>query len=315
MNGPVKIGTRGSQLALWQANWVKTALLTRFGSDRFELETIKTQGDTITHIPLSEIGGKALFVKEIEQALLDGRIDLAVHSMKDMPSDIPPGLCIAAVPRRETASDVLVSRDNRGLTELKVGSRIGTSSLRRGAQLLHVRPDLHILPLRGNLDTRLKKLDGQKLDAIVLAAAGVKRLGLEHRITEYLDFDTMLPAVGQGALCIEARRDDQRILALLTELDHADTRSAVFGERAFLRKLEGSCQVPIAGYGKAIGNRFELTGLVASIDGSQLVKGSSDGPLASSEDTGVRLAESLLQQGARTILANLKVMAADDHAS
>jgi hydroxymethylbilane synthase len=315
MDPSVNIGTRGSQLALWQANWVRSELRNRFSETAFRLIEIKTQGDKIVDVPLAQVGGKGLFVKEIEQALLDGRIDLAVHSMKDMPSVVPPGLCIAAVPRRETPGDVLIAKARRRFAELGPGSRIGTSSLRRGAQLLHARPDLQIVPLRGNLDTRLKKLQREGLDAIVLAAAGVKRLGLEHRISEYLDFDTMLPAVGQGALCVQAREGDARILPMVQQLDHDASRAAVLGERAFLGRLEGSCQVPIAGYAEVSGDRLELTGLVAAVDGSELVKGSLKGTAATAEDTGVCLAELLLGRGARSILEALKATTVDHHAS
>ena len=254
MKPSIKIGTRASKLALWQANWVQSALNEKFPGQKVELVTIKTKGDKILDVPLAKVGGKGLFVKEIEQALLEGRIDLAVHSMKDMPAEIPQGLCIGAVPQREDPADVLVSKDGLVFSALKSGAVIGTSSLRRAAQLRHVRPDIVIMPLRGNLDTRLKKLQSENLDAIVLAAAGIKRLNLEQRITEYLPADIMLPAVGQGALCIERRQDDRRIEPLLATLDHPSTRAVVMGERTFLNRLGGSCQVPIAGHGEIHGN-------------------------------------------------------------
>ena len=246
----IKIGTRGSKLALWQANWVKTALTAGHPSLSVELVPIKTKGDKILDVALAKVGGKGLFVKEIEEALLNGHIDLAVHSMKDMPAEIPDGLCIGAIPRRETPQDVLISRKGLPLSQLGQNARIGTSSLRRTAQLLYVRPDLVILPLRGNLDTRLKKLEAENLDAIILAAAGVKRLGIEYRITEYLDEKVMLPAVGQGALCIEIRENDPEVESITTLLEHHETRTVVMGERAFLNRLEGGCQVPIAAHGK-----------------------------------------------------------------
>jgi len=211
MEKTIKIGTRGSRLALWQANWVKSAITSINPSLSVDLIIIKTKGDKILDVPLAKVGGKGLFVKEIEEALLDGRIDLAVHSMKDMPAEIPPGLCIGAVPERETPNDVLISKNGLLFSELISGSKVGTSSLRRSAQLLHARPDLVILPLRGNLDTRLKKLETENMDAIILAAAGVKRLNFESRITEYIDENVMLPAVGQGALCIEIRENDTEI--------------------------------------------------------------------------------------------------------
>ncbi|EFK96453.1 Porphobilinogen deaminase, partial [sediment metagenome] len=205
MANPIKIGTRGSKLALWQAGWVKSILETDHASLRIELVSIKTKGDKILDVPLARVGGKGLFVKEIEEALMDRRVDIAVHSMKDMPSEIPPELSIGAIPKRETPKDVLISKSGLSLLDLPWGARIGTASLRRAAQIRHLRPDILVLPVRGNLDTRLKKLEGDNLDAIVLAAAGVRRLHFEDRITQYLDEYQMVPAVGQGALCIEIR--------------------------------------------------------------------------------------------------------------
>ncbi|MGA6926402.1 MAG: hydroxymethylbilane synthase, partial [Desulfosarcina sp.] len=231
----VVIGSRGSQLALWQANWIKQAIHDRHPNLAVEIAIIKTRGDKILDVPLAKVGGKGLFVKEIEEALLSQRIDLAVHSMKDMPADIPNGLCIGAIPKRADPRDVLITASGLPLEGLKKGARIGTSSLRRSAQLLHVRPDLSIVPLRGNLDTRLKKLHGDSLDAIVLAAAGVHRLGLADRITQVLDESIMLPAVGQGALCVEIRASAPRIADLVGALEDADTRQVVTGERAFLK--------------------------------------------------------------------------------
>ncbi len=309
MNAPIKIGTRGSKLALWQANWVRSVLEEKFPQHTVELIIIKTQGDKILDVPLAKVGGKGLFVKEIEHALLAQNIDIAVHSMKDMPAEIPDGLCIGAVPERENPSDVFISRSGLGFKELDSGSIIGTSSLRRGAQLRHARPDMVIQPLRGNLDTRLKKLESENFDALVLAAAGVKRLNLEHKITEHLDLDFMLPAIGQGALCIETRKDDAVVGPLVASLDHAPTRAVVAGERAFLNRLEGGCQVPIAGHGRISENQFALTALVAEIDGSRLIKGEKSGPLNSSEAIGIDLAEELLARGADEILKKLKSMA------
>ncbi len=305
MESSIKIGTRASKLALWQANWVQSALTEEFPGHQVELVTIKTKGDKILDVPLAKVGGKGLFVKEIEQALLDGRIDLAVHSMKDMPAEIPQGLCIGAIPRRENAADVLVSNGGLTFAELKSGARIGTSSLRRAAQLRHARPDINIVALRGNLDTRLKKLETEDLDAIVLAAAGIRRLELEHKITEYLQADVMLPAVGQGALCIEMRRDDPIIGPMLATLDHPMSRAVVLGERAFLNRLGGSCQVPIAGNGDISANRFTLTGLVADVDGSRIIKSSLSGPADNAETIGEDLAEQLLARGADKILEEL----------
>jgi hydroxymethylbilane synthase len=302
----LKIGTRGSKLALWQANWVKSALNTQHPSLSVELVIITTKGDKILDVPLAKVGGKGLFVKEIEEALLDGRIDLAVHSMKDMPSEIPKGLCIGAIPERENPQDVLISKKGLPLSQLEPGARIGTSSLRRSAQLLHIRPDLRVFPLRGNIDTRLKKLKTKDLDAIVLAAAGVKRLGLENRITEFFDENIILPAVGQGALCIEIRQNDPEVGPIVAKLDHPQTRTIVMGERAFLKRLEGGCQVPIAAHGKIDKTIFTICGLVATIDGKTILKETFSGPEGSAETIGLELANHLVSMGAKTIIENLK---------
>jgi hydroxymethylbilane synthase len=305
MAQPIVIGTRGSKLALWQAEWVRATLMRRFPGIAVELSIIKTQGDKILDVPLAKVGGKGLFVKEIEEALLHGRADLAVHSMKDMPSEIPAALVIGAVPEREVPTDVLIAREGLSLAEIPSGSVIGTSSLRRAAQLRRLRPDLEITPLRGNVETRLRKLDTGPLAAVVLAAAGVKRLNLAHRITEHLDPERMLPAVGQGALCIEMRDGDPRVGPLVATLDHPATRTVVSGERAFLKRLQGGCQVPIAGHGRLEGGIFTLTGLVADVDGSVVLKHQLSGPAALAERTGIELAEILLNRGADKILEKL----------
>lgn len=302
----IKIGTRGSKLALWQANWVKSALIEKAPGLSVELIIIKTKGDKILDVPLAKVGGKGLFVKEIEEALLDGRIDLAVHSMKDMPAEIPEGLCIGAVPKRETPFDVLISKNNRQLSELPENAKIGTSSLRRASQLRHIKPEIDILPLRGNLDTRLKKLETEDLDGIILAAAGVKRLGFEDKISEYLDDGSMLPAVGQGALCIETRESDPDITPIVSLLNHPETKAVILGERAFLSKLEGGCQVPIAAMGKIENETFIINGLVSDLDGKTMLREELSGPVSSSEKTGIELADRLLSKGAREILAQLK---------
>ena len=299
------IGTRGSKLALWQAEWVKQAIETRHPHIHAEMRIIKTRGDKILDVPLAKVGGKGLFVKEIEESLLSGDIDLAVHSMKDMPGEIPDGLCIGAVPERENPLDVWISGKGIPLEDLQPGARIGTSSLRRSAQLLHFRPDLSIVPLRGNLDTRLKKLEGPDLDGIILAAAGVHRLGLEDRITAYLREDQLLPAAGQGALCIEIRHNDNRTAEMLTSLDHGPTRQVVLGERAFLHRLQGGCQVPIAAHGRTDGTTMFLNGLVASIDGQRIIRDAVSGPATQSESLGIQLAERLLAAGADRLLAEL----------
>ncbi|MGD8990376.1 MAG: hydroxymethylbilane synthase [Desulfobacterales bacterium] len=315
MDRPIRIGTRGSKLALWQANWTKSILEAKFPSTLIELNIIKTQGDKILDVPLAKVGGKGLFVKEIEQALLAERIDIAVHSMKDMPADIPQGLSIGAIPERENPVDVFISRSGVPFKELPAGSVIGTSSLRRGAQLRHTRADIVIRSIRGNLDTRLKKLETEHFDALVLAAAGIRRLNLEHRITEYLDATVMLPAIGQGALCVETRKDDPTVGPLVAAMDHAPTRAIVSGERAFLKRLEGGCQVPIAGHGTIKNKTFTLAGLVADIDGAKVIKAEKSGPVESAETIGIALAEELLDRGALQILEKLKTTSIENDES
>ena len=305
MQAPLRIGTRGSQLALWQARWVQQELIRHWPALTVDLVIIKTQGDKIQDVPLAKVGGKGLFVKEIEEALLDGRIDLAVHSMKDMPAELPEGLTIGAIPRRENPLDALLSKNNVALSQLPRAARVGTSSLRRSAQLLYQRPDLNIVALRGNLDTRLKKLAETDLDAIVLAAAGLIRLEKTRHITAYLAPGEMLPAVGQGALCVEHRANNPVTTRLLSVLEHTPTRTAVTAERAFLRRLEGGCQVPIAAHGTVEEGGLRLTGLVADITGKTIVKSSAAGPAESAEALGVQLAETLLAKGADTLLENM----------
>nr|HID57631.1 hydroxymethylbilane synthase [Desulfobacterales bacterium] len=305
MSKLVKIGTRGSKLAVWQAEWVRSELLRLHQEYQFDLVRIRTKGDKITDVPLARVGGKGLFVKEIEEALLSCQIDMAVHSMKDMPVEIPEGLCIGAVPRREDPRDALIAKGALSFHELPRGARIGTSSLRRSAQLLHFRPDLIIQPLRGNLDTRLKKLLAEELDAIVVAAAGIKRLSLTERVTEYLSIDIMLPAIGQGALGIEIRQDDEAISKLVSDVDHLPSRIAVMGERSFLKRLEGGCQVPIAALGNIEGDTVTLSGLIADIDGTRVMRETITGPKDRADELGVELAEELIKKGAKEILYSL----------
>jgi hydroxymethylbilane synthase len=305
MSELIKIGTRGSALALWQTEWVRGRLLAGNRDLDIEIVKIKTKGDKILDVPLAAVGGKGLFVKEIEEALLDGGIDLAVHSMKDMPAEIPAGLCIGAVPEREIPWDALISKDRLALKDLPKGASIGTSSLRRSAQLLHTRSDITIRSLRGNLDTRLRKLETENLDAIILAAAGVKRLGWENRITEYLTEEIMLPAICQGALGIETREEDSFVSKVVGGLNHPESATVAFGERAFLKRLEGGCQVPIAAFGRISNGEFRLTGLVAEVDGSRIIRESITGPSTESETLGVALADRLLAAGAGDILARI----------
>ena len=305
MKKKIAIGTRGSKLALWQANWVKSEIEKRHPDITVSLEKIKTTGDKILDVPLAMVGGKGLFVKEIEEALLEGKVHLAVHSMKDVPTVFPDGLHLRCITRREDPRDALLSRGGVKLNDLPEGARIGTSSLRRQAQLLRIRPDFEILQLRGNLDTRLKKLDDGHFDAIILAGAGVIRLGWQARITELLNPEVSLPAIGQGALGIETRTDDERINGLVAFFDHPETSCAVRAERALLKRLEGGCQVPIAAYGTLDGQTLNLTGLVASTDGKVFVKDAVSGPGERAEDLGVELAERLLKMGAYDILKDL----------
>lgn len=301
----LRIGTRGSALALWQAEWVRSQLLAVHKGLTIELLVIKTAGDKILDVPLAQVGGKGLFVKEIEEALLDGRADLAVHSVKDMPAELPAGLHLAIMPPREDARDVLVSRNSIGLGQLPRGARLGTSSLRRTAQLLHVRPDLRIETLRGNVDTRLRKLESEGLDAIVLAAAGLKRMGLSHVVSEYLPPEQFLPAVGQGALGIETRIDDSLTKQTVRSLAHQDTMITVSAERAFLRQLEGGCQVPIGAHGTMEDEELILAGMVADLRGQRLIRKEMRGSPRHAELIGERLAEEVLESGGAEILAEI----------
>ncbi len=303
MKRVIRIGSRGSKLALWQANWVKDSIEREHQGVEVEIIRIKTTGDKITDVPLAKVGGKGLFVKEIEEALLDNRIDLAVHSMKDVPTDLPEGLHIGVITEREDPRDALISKEGVCLNELPQGADIGTSSLRRQSQLLNIRPDFRIHQLRGNLDTRIRKLmEGDTLDAIIVASAGVRRMGWEERITEYISSDVSLPAIGQGSLGIETRVDDDRINGLVSFLNHEPSSIAVRAERAFLKRLEGGCQVPIAAYGVIEDGLLRLSGLVGRIDGRKIVKDTIEGELKACEELGIRLAERLLESGAREIL-------------
>jgi len=301
----LRIGTRRSQLALWQANWVKETLVRRNPDLDVEIVKIKTTGDKILDVPLAKVGGKGLFVKEIETALLDNSVDLAVHSMKDVPTQLPEGLKIVAVSEREDPRDVIISREGKTLAQLPKGARIGTSSLRRQAQLAGFRPDLVMESLRGNINTRLKKLREGQYDAIVLAYAGVKRLGWEGEVTQILDTDIMLPAIGQGALGIEARGDDPGTLERIMFLNHSETSLCVRAERAFLHRLEGGCQVPIAAYATADNSMVTLAGLVADVNGEKLIRMEVRSDEASCEEAGMELAEQILDSGGREILEEI----------
>ena len=301
----LRIGTRGSALALWQAEWVRSQLTAAHPGLTVELVTIKTQGDKILDVPLAKVGGKGLFVKEIEEALLEGRVDLAVHSMKDMPAELLAGLRVAAMPLREDPRDVLIMREGSGFADLPPGARVGTSSLRRAAQLLHLRADLRIETLRGNLDTRLRKLETHGFHALVLAAAGIKRMGLSHLITQYLEPELMLPAVGQGALGMETRTEDAPTNELVAGLAHQPTMVAVRAERAFLRRLQGGCQVPIGGHATLEGERLILTGMVADLQGRRVIRRFLQGEARKAEEIGESLAEVVLSVGGAEILGEI----------
>lgn len=304
----LRIASRGSQLALWQAHAVERALLAADPDAEIRIDVVKTIGDKILDVPLAKIGDKGLFTKELDEALLSGAADLAVHSLKDVPTRLPDGLVIAAITVREDPRDVLILAPGRtgSLHELPAGARVGTSSLRRRAQLQARRPDLEVLDLRGNLNTRLAKLDRGEYEAIILAAAGVLRLGWEDRISEFLDPGEWLPAVGQGALAIVARADDEAVLARLRPLAHAATAAATVAERAFLRALEGGCQVPIGALGELHDGRLVLHGLVASPRGETILRASAEGAPDDAAEIGGELAAELLRHGAGEILAQIR---------
>ncbi len=302
MKQEIIIGTRDSQLAMWQARWVLEQLQTLYPQKKFVLRGMKTRGDHILDVALAKIGDKGLFTKELEVALAAHEIDLAVHSMKDLPTQLPEGLIIGAFCPREHPGDVLISRSGLTLEKLPAGARIGTSSLRRTAQLLHYRPDFNITTIRGNLTTRLRKLEELNLDALILAYAGIHRLGQDVRITQHISFDICLPAVGQGAIGIEIRADDPEIQQLIRPLDDPHSRATITAERALMRKLEGGCQVPIGALGRIKNNQLLLEGVVASLDGRQLVRDRISGPPERAEQLGEELAGKLIKLGAGEIL-------------
>jgi hydroxymethylbilane synthase len=303
----LRIGTRGSELALWQARHVAALLAGLPGAPPTELVLIKTEGDRITDVPLSALAGKAFFTKEIEEALLADEVDLAVHSLKDLATEMPPGLAIGAVLEREDPRDVLLAR--AGITDLESlppGSRVGTSSLRRRALLARWRSDLELVDLRGNVPTRVQRLQEGRYDAIVLAAAGVKRLQLDGHISSYLPLERVLPAVAQGAVAVQVRQADRRALDWVSRLEHPATRSAAVAERAFLRRLEGGCQIPVGALAEVSADGLSITGVVCALDGSRSVEGRREGALADAEGLGRALAEQLLAQGAGPILNEIR---------
>ena len=299
------IGSRGSQLALWQANWVKSQLERLHSDVDINVRVITTSGDKIQDVPLAKIGGKGLFVKEIEEALLANEIDLAVHSMKDVPMELPTELGISVITKRENPLDALISKNGEKLADLPQGATIGTSSLRRSSQLLKYRDDFKIHPLRGNVDTRLRKVEEGKYDAILLASAGLNRLGWANRITEEISHDILLPAMGQGALGIETRLDDTKIYDLISTLNHEQTHYAVSAERSLVGRLDGGCQVPIGAYARVEKGLITLKGLVASLDGEVIYKLENVGPVDDAINIGQELGSKLLKMGANEILEKL----------
>jgi hydroxymethylbilane synthase len=301
----LRIATRKSPLALWQAEHVRARLQQLHPGLQIELVTMSTQGDRVLDSPLAKIGGKGLFVKELEQGMLAGQADIAVHSMKDVPAELPAGLEIGAILEREYPRDAFVSNRFAALAELPQGARVGTSSLRRQCQLRAVRPDLEILDLRGNVNTRLAKLDAGDYDAIVLASAGLKRLGMAQRITRALEPEDMLPAIAQGVIGIECRSDDAVVKALIEPLNHAETALRTRAERAMNAALAGGCQAPVAGFSTITGDSIELRGLVGWPNGSAIVRGEISGPAAAAAALGEQLARELLERGARPILDEL----------
>jgi hydroxymethylbilane synthase len=310
----LRVGTRGSALALWQANHIRERLEELHGVEA-ELMRIRTSGDRFQGVSVAQIGAesgtKGVFIKELEDALLAGSVDLAVHSMKDVPTETPDGLTFPAITKREDPRDCLISREGCLLKNLPTGARIGTSSLRRRAQLRHCRPDLEVCDLRGNVDTRLRKLREGEFEAIVLAVAGVKRLGASDMITEIFGQDRMLPAVGQGALGIETRAGDQETMELIASLDDSEARDCVTAERALLRELEGGCQVPLGAWARVDNSEIRLEGCVLSPDGKQCLRGDTAGPRAEAEQVGRRLGQDLIGRGANRLLSQGRSLGRD----
>ena len=304
----LRIGTRGSALAIWQAEHVASRIAELEGAPPVELVRIRTEGDRVQDVALSKLPGKAFFTRELEQAILDGRVDLAVHSLKDLETRMPPGLEIGAVLERGDPGDVLVARSGIRLSSLPERAVIGTSSLRRRAFMLRWRPDLDVQDLRGNVPTRIRKLDDGGYDAIVLAAAGIQRLGLEDRVTDELPDSVLLPAVAQGAIAVQVREGDERVGRCIRPLDHAATRAATTAERALLRRVEGGCQVPLGAHAKVIGDELQLSAAVADLDGSRSVAGERVGSLQDPAAAGDALAEDLLDRGAAEILDEIRAL-------
>lgn len=305
MKANLIIGTRQSLLALWQSNHIASLLRKQYPDCQVTLKKIVTKGDRILDVPLAQIGGKGLFTKEIETELLDGTVDLAVHSLKDMPTVLPEGLCLTAITTRANVGDAFVSNKYASFSELPQGAVLGTSSLRRKAQLLAVRPDLKIVDLRGNVDTRLRKLDKGQMDAIILAAAGLERLGHADRIREIIPTTVCLPAVGQGALAIECRSDNKEVRDMLAFLNDLPTKQATDAERAFLGLIEGGCQVPIGVHAEVENDNVKIEAVIASLDGSKVLRNNITGPAANAADLGRKLGQQMLAEGGEQILADI----------
>lgn len=305
MKANLIIGTRQSLLALWQSNHIASLLRKQYPDCQVTLKKIVTKGDRILDVPLAQIGGKGLFTKEIETELLDGTVDLAVHSLKDMPTVLPEGLCLTAITTRANVGDAFVSNQYASFSELPQGAVLGTSSLRRKAQLLAVRPDLKIVDLRGNVDTRLRKLDEGQMDAIILAAAGLERLGHADRIREIIPTTVCLPAVGQGALAIECRSDNKEVREMLAFLNDLPTKQATDAERAFLGLIEGGCQVPIGVHAEVENDNVKIEAVIASLDGSKVLRNNITGPAVNAADLGRKLGQQMLAEGGEQILADI----------
>lgn len=305
MKANLIIGTRQSLLALWQSNHIASLLRKQYPDCQVTLKKIVTKGDRILDVPLAQIGGKGLFTKEIETELLDGTVDLAVHSLKDMPTVLPEGLCLTAITTRANVGDAFVSNKYASFSELPQGVVLGTSSLRRKAQLLAVRPDLKIVDLRGNVDTRLRKLDEGQMDAIILAAAGLERLGHADRIREIIPTTVCLPAVGQGALAIECRSDNKEVREMLAFLNDLSTKQATDAERAFLGLIEGGCQVPIGVHAEVENDNVKIEAVIASLDGSKVLRNNITGPAVNAADLGRKLGQQMLVEGGEQILADI----------
>lgn len=309
MRDSLVIGSRGSDLALWQTNFVKAQLENRFPKIKFEVRVISTTGDRLVDVALSKIGDKGLFTRQIEAELFSGEIDLAVHSLKDLQTDQPQGLMIGAVCERELPNDAFISSKFASIDELPAGARVATGSLRRKSQLLNLRPDLEIVEMRGNVPTRLRKFEEAGLDAMILAYAGLHRLGLDPQVRQVIPFKVMLPAVGQGAMAVEVRNDNADVQEIVSKIDHPPTRLCTTAERAFLRTLEGGCQVPIGAIAQLENGRIGLEGMVGSLDGKTIFREGIDGDSEDAEQVGLRLAERLIEKGARELLEETRARA------